>query len=601
MPPKKRKYNDDYVKLGFTCTTGRDGVEKPQCFLCAKTFCNDYMKPTRMKSHLQTDHPLHVNDSADQFRQKKARFHTAGKLTTGHGFVPTQKPALEASYRVAYRIAKVKKPHTIGETLIKPCALDMVQLMCGEQHRKALQTIPLSDNVIKRRIDDIADDILDQVIAEINASPFKISMQLDESTDCAQCSQLLVFVRYMHGCDIKEEFLFCEPLVTTTKAADVLDLVTTFMDKHNIPMDELGSLCTDGAPAMLGNKSGFCALVKRLAPHVTVTHCVLHRHALASKSLPENFKNIMANVVSAVNFIRSRALNHRLFRALCNEMGSEHEVLLYHTEVRWLSRGRVFTRVYELRKEIELFLRDKGNKLHENFSDNDFVTSLAYMSDVFTFLNELNTSLQGRQVTLIDAQEKIASLKQKLQLWKRRAARGNYASFPTLDSCLEEMDDRQLSDSVSSSISSHLESLGNSFDGYFQDPVEEESAVRNWIRNPFLCDLDSIDDQNMFKEDLIDIIPKQQLKRLLETTSVNEFWCSQQIREAYPALAREAISVLVTFVTSYLCEAGFSTMVTIKTKARNRLDIRGDMRVSLSKTEPRFKKLVSAMQQQSSH
>ena len=180
-----------------------------------------------------------------------------------------------------------------------------------------------------------------------------------------------------------------------------------------------------------------------------------------------------------------------------------------------------------------------------------------------------------------------------------RAPRETYASFLTPDSCLGEMSDRQLSDSISSSISSHLESLANSFDGYFRNPVQEQSAVRNWIRKPFLCDLDSIDNHNVFKEDLIDIISKHLLKRLLETTSLTKFWCSQQIREAYPAMAREAISVLVTFVTSYLCEAGFSTMITIKTKARNRLEIRGDMRVSRSKTKPWFKKLVSAMQQSS--
>ena len=99
--------------------------------------------------------------------------------------------------------------------------------------------------------------------------------------------------------------------------------------------------------------------------------------------------------------------------------------------------------------------------------------------------------------------------------------------------------------------------MANSFDGCFQEPVEEESAVRNWIRNPFICDLESIDDENILKEDLIDISAKQQLKRFLETTSVTEFLCSPQIREAYPARAPEAISLLVTFVTSYLCEAGF--------------------------------------------
>jgi len=57
---------------------------------------------------------------------------------------------------------------------------------------------------------------------ELKASPFPVSIQLDESTDVSQCAQLLVYVRYMHTDAIKEEFLFCEPLSETTKAADML-------------------------------------------------------------------------------------------------------------------------------------------------------------------------------------------------------------------------------------------------------------------------------------------------------------------------------------------------------------------------------------------
>ena len=49
----------------------------------------------------------------------------------------------------------------------------------------------------------------------------------------------------------------------------------------------VGSICTDGAPAMMGVRSGFTALVKQKAPHV-IMHCVLHRYALAAKTLPEN-------------------------------------------------------------------------------------------------------------------------------------------------------------------------------------------------------------------------------------------------------------------------------------------------------------------------
>ena len=101
----------------------------------------------------------------------------------------------------------------------------------------------------------------------------------------------------------------------------------------------VGSICSDGAPAMMGVRSGFTALVKQKAPHVITTHCVLHRYALAVKTLPENLKMVLQKVFEAVNFIRVRALNHRLFKALCDKMDSEHSIILLHTEVRWLSHG----------------------------------------------------------------------------------------------------------------------------------------------------------------------------------------------------------------------------------------------------------------------
>ena len=75
-----------------------------------------------------------------------------------------------------------------------------------------------------------------------------------------------------------------------------------------------GSLCIDDAPAMLGNKSGFATCVKKEVSHITVTHCVLHRHALAAKSLPEQLNNALLIAVSAINYIRRNALNHHMFK-----------------------------------------------------------------------------------------------------------------------------------------------------------------------------------------------------------------------------------------------------------------------------------------------
>ena len=55
------------------------------------------------------------------------------------------------------------------------------------------------------------------------------------------------------------------------------------------------------------------------------------------------------------------------------------------------------------------------------------------------------------------------------------------------------------------------------------------------------------------------------------------------------------------FATTFLCESGFSTMVQIKEKYRNRLDISHDMRVALSKTSPHIADLVKTQQDQGAH
>lgn len=59
--------------------------------------------------------------------------------------------------------------------------------------------------------------------------------------------------------------------------------------------------------------------------------------------------------------------------------------------------------------------------------------------------------------------------------------------------------------------------------------------------------------------------------------------------------------MLIPFATTYRCETGFSTLVTLKTKARNRLNVEHDMRCALSETEPNVVKLANAKQFQPSH
>ena len=88
----------------------------------------------------------------------------------------------------------------------------------------------------------MSEDISQQIIADDKASLIKASLLLDESTDVSLCSQLLIFVRYVKEKKVVEEFLFCEPLKTTTKAVDVFNIVKEFFLNHGMSLDMVGSL-----------------------------------------------------------------------------------------------------------------------------------------------------------------------------------------------------------------------------------------------------------------------------------------------------------------------------------------------------------------------
>ena len=90
---------------------------------------------------------------------------------------------------------------------------------------------------------------------------------------------------------------------------------------------------TDGALAMLGNNSRFFCFVKTGTSALVRYPLFLHRHALVSKTLPPKLKNVVNTSAKTINLIRSRALNRRLFKSLCQDFGSEHLVLLFQAEV----------------------------------------------------------------------------------------------------------------------------------------------------------------------------------------------------------------------------------------------------------------------------
>ena len=189
-------------------------------------------------------------------------------------------------------------------------------------------------------------DIRTQLILEVKSSIHGLfSIQLDESTDVSNFSQLMVFVRWATTDGLQEEILYCSPLETTTRAADVLVNVENFFIKHDLKWQNLCSVCTDGASAMLGARSGFAKLIRDLNPEATSVHCMIHRQSLASRTLPLDMLSTLNAAIKMVNYVKRSALNTRLFSQFCCDMSADHTTLLYYTNVRWLSKGNMLDRL----------------------------------------------------------------------------------------------------------------------------------------------------------------------------------------------------------------------------------------------------------------
>lgn len=395
-----RVFNTQWTEKYFFTDVG----SKATCLICNNTVA--VFKEYNLKRHFQTKHTDFGKGLSSQELQKKAAELLKSLKQQQNVFVKTssvQRNATKASLVIAHKIARKNKPFSEAE-FIKECMVEAVSVVSPESRSK-IEAIPLSRRSVVRRIDAIAVNIHEQLLA-VSRNFEWFSIALDESTDCQDTAQLLIYIR---GIDdnfvITEELLSIESLKDTTTGKDLYDSVMNSMMKSGLCLGKLASITTDGAPSLRGKHCGFVKLmnntIKEKFPlnDVLSFHCIIHQESLCKSSL--NIKHIMDPVVHAVNLIRARGLNHRQFRSFLEDIEADFSDVLYHTNVRWLSMGKVLERAWALKEEILLFFDMKGIScdFSKEMQSEEWVCDFAFAVDIMQKLNELNTKCDVRRGT----------------------------------------------------------------------------------------------------------------------------------------------------------------------------------------------------------
>uniref|UniRef100_A0A8K9WVF7 SPIN-DOC-like zinc-finger domain-containing protein n=1 Tax=Oncorhynchus mykiss TaxID=8022 RepID=A0A8K9WVF7_ONCMY len=387
---------------------------KPVCLLCGESVA--VLKEYNLRRHYETKHAdKNKNMDMEQRLQK-------------------------ASFILAEEIAKSARPFTEGD-FIKNCMIKVCDEVCPEK-RQLFLNVSLSRNTIAERVDQLSINLKEQLVKK-GKDFIAYSLAVDESTDISDIAQLSVFIRGVDSnLSVTEEFLALRPMHGTTTGHDLYEEVSRCVNEMELPWEKLVGLTTDGAPAMCGHRSGLVAKIREkmqeenATGELTAYHCIIHQEALCGKAL--KMEHVMSIITRTVNFIRAKGLNHRQFKAFLTELETEHGDLPYHTEVRWLSQGKVLQRCFELREEICLFLDSKGKDTTQ-LRDEMFLCEMAFLCDITSHLNAINLQLQGRDRVISDMYSTVKAFKTKLTLWETQMRKENLSHFPSCQTMKEKL------------------------------------------------------------------------------------------------------------------------------------------------------------------
>ena len=203
----------------------------------------------------------------------------------------------------------------------------------------------------------------------------------------------------------------------------------------DLPWDNLLGLRTDCAPAMCGQESVLFGMIQEkmreedagrrcgkkmreedAGRRCRSTYSLSLYHTSGSALLQSPAKCTCCELYKESSQLhKSQRFKSPVVQVLSEGVAFGIQRLPYHTKVRWLNRGKVPSRCFEICEEICQVMERKMKDTAE-MRDRKLLCKLAFLSDIVSHLDVLNMHLYGRGHIITDTYATVRAFKTKLCL-----------------------------------------------------------------------------------------------------------------------------------------------------------------------------------------
>ena len=129
-------------------------ISRPQCILCDKILSNKSMRPSKLKYHLENVHKEHKDKDEAFFRKRRNQKKNQTQITS---MFKRNRQNIDDGVLTSYYLSLIIAKQGLPQAFIPAIKTVLDRVLHLNNTSNVLRTIPLSNNTVKRRIDEMGE------------------------------------------------------------------------------------------------------------------------------------------------------------------------------------------------------------------------------------------------------------------------------------------------------------------------------------------------------------------------------------------------------------------------------------------------------------